>query len=105
MVGAGVWTALDEDGCGVAGKVVVVVVESLHPNQPGVLQVVVVLAVVEVSVVVAVVVVLSSRHPHQPGVLHVEVLVFEVLVAVDDDDELGSPSVPFPSINFHRKQS
>ena len=48
----------------------VVVVGSLHPNQPGVSQVVVELVNVEVDVVVETseVVVVSSRHPHQPGV-------------------------------------
>jgi hypothetical protein len=66
---------------------------SLHPNQPGVLQgvvvvgpslleVVVVDVVVDVVdvVVVVVVVVDSSRQPHHPGVLHVEVRVVVVLV-------------------------
>jgi len=46
---------------------VVVVVSSLHPNQPGVLQVDVDVVVVLVLVVVEVVVV-SSKHPHHPGV-------------------------------------
>lgn len=47
----------------------VVVVSSLHPNQPGVLQldVEVVVVVLEVGVAPEVVVV-SSRHPHHPGV-------------------------------------
>jgi hypothetical protein len=67
-------------------EVVDVVVSSLHPNQPGVLQ-------VEVDDVVVLVVLLrdsvvdSSRHPHQPGVLQVSVLVradfVEVGFAVD----------------------
>jgi len=53
---------------------VVVVVLSLHPNQPGVLQVDVV--VVEVLVeTFDVVVAGSSRQPHQPGVWQVSVLV------------------------------
>lgn len=58
-----------------------VVVGSLHPNQPGVLHVEVEVAVVEVVVVVEVV---SSRQPHQPGVwqVAVRVNVGEVVVAV-----------------------
>lgn len=68
--------------------VVVVVVLSLHPNQPGVSQECVVeVVVVGADVVVAApdVVVLSSKHPHQPGVLHVSVLVliFDVVVVLD----------------------
>jgi hypothetical protein len=67
-----------------------VVVGSLHPNQPGVLQVVVVAVtegrvVVAVGAGVAVVVVVGSLHPNQPGVLHVvvvAVLVGEVVVVV-----------------------
>jgi len=62
--------------------VVVVVVGSLQPNQPGVLQLVVVVEVLEVVVVEAVVVL--SRQPHQPGVLQVVVLVLVVLVEVVD---------------------
>jgi hypothetical protein len=58
-----------------------VVVGSLHPNQPGVLQVdvdvVVIVVVVDPSVVVV-----SSRQPHHPGVLHVEVLVLLQVVVV-----------------------
>ena len=70
-------------------EVLIVGVGSLHPNQPGVLQVVVdvVLVVLDVVVVlVAVVVVLSSRHPHQPGVLHVvvRVRVVDVVLLVDE---------------------
>lgn len=66
------------------GAGVAVVVGSLHPNQPGVRQVVVVAVLVgEVVVVVVVVaVVLSSRQPHHPGVLHVEVLVGDAVVVV-----------------------
>lgn len=73
----------------VAGSVVVgsavdvgitVVVLSLQPNHPGVLQV---LVVVSVDVVVELcVVVVSSLQPHQPGVLHVSVLVLVLLVLV-----------------------
>jgi len=58
----------------------VVVVTSLHPNHPGVLQVDVEL--VEVVVVIGPDVVDSSKHPHQPGVLHVSVRVL-----VDDTVE------------------
>jgi len=62
-----------------------VVSSSLQPNQPGVLQVVVVVdlsfVVVFVFDVEVVVVVLSSRHPNQPGVSQVEVCVgFDVVV-------------------------
>lgn len=78
-VGVGVGTAVLE---GVAG--VVVVVLSLHPNQPGVLHVVVVAVDVVLLVAVPVAVVVSSRHPHHPGVLHVSVLV-RVLVDVGFD--------------------
>lgn len=58
--------------------VVVVVTEvlSLQPNQPGVLQVLVLDDDVLISVVIErVAVVLSSRQPHQPGVLQVCVRV------------------------------
>jgi hypothetical protein len=71
-------------GAGAAeGEVIVVVrvivVGSLQPNQPGVLQVVVVNVLVIVVVeVVDVVVEDSSRQPHQPGVLQVSVRVSEV---------------------------
>lgn len=54
----------------------VVVVSSLHPNQPGVLQV-----DVDEELVVVVTgadVVVSSRQPHHPGVLQVSVRVREV---------------------------
>jgi hypothetical protein len=64
-----------------AGVVILleVVVGSLHPNQPGVLHVVVV-EVLE-DEVVEVVVVVWSRQPHHPGVLHV---VVRVEVEVDE---------------------
>jgi hypothetical protein len=59
----------------------VMVLGSLQPNQPGVLQVVVVSVLVIVVVeVVDVVVVDSSRQPHQPGVLQVSVRVNEVVL-------------------------
>lgn len=80
-----------------------VVVGSLHPNQPGVSQVVVeVVSVVLVLVAVPVVVVLSSKQPHQPGVLQVLVRVctFEVVVVVD-----VVVSDPLLSGNFQLKQS
>jgi hypothetical protein len=85
---------------------VVVVVLSLHPNQPGVLHVDVVEEVVMVIglVVVAVVVVLSSKQPHQPGVLQVSVLVriFEVL---EEDLEEVVGSELLLSKYFHNAQS
>jgi len=83
--------------------VVMVVVGSLHPNHPGVLQVDVL--VVDDSVVVEVVmveVVVSSRHPHQPGVLHVDVIVD---VEVDVEVEVVVVSELLPSKNFHSWQS
>jgi hypothetical protein len=67
-----------------AGAVVSVevVVGSLHPNQPGVLHVVVVVVVdVLEDEVVGVVVVVLSRQPHHPGVLHV---VVRVVVELDE---------------------
>lgn len=65
-----------------AGAVVPVevVVGSLHPNQPGVLHVVVV-EVLKEDEVVEVTVVVSSRQPHHPGVLHV---VVRVVVELDE---------------------
>lgn len=80
----------DEDEGGWLVDVVVdVVVGSLHPNHPGVSQVVVVaevdfgvvvrgLEVVPGVVVVLVSVVLLSLHQNHPGVLHVDVLLVEV---------------------------
>jgi hypothetical protein len=85
----------------------VVVVGSLQPNQPGVLQVVVVdtdvlVVVLEIVLVVFVDVLDSSRQPHQPGVLQVVVRVLvekvEVLVEV-----FGSE--PLLSKYFQLKQS
>jgi hypothetical protein len=68
---------------------VTVVVLSLHPNQPGVWQVVVVIVVVVlVIVVIPVVDVFSSKQSHQPGVSHVEVLVL-ILVEVEELVVLG----------------
>lgn len=65
--------------------VVVMVVSSLQPNQPGVAHEVEVFVTVLVTVVDGgLEVVLSSRHPHHPGVLHVSVLVFVALVGFDD---------------------
>ena len=72
------------EGAGVAEDVVdvsVVVVGSLHPNHPGVLQVDVEVLVVVVDVVDVVVVV--SRQPHQPGVSQVVVRVFVDVVELD----------------------
>lgn len=77
MVGAGLASGL------VTVLVNVVVLSSLHPNQPGSKQVEDVTVVV--NVVVGVVVVDSSRQPHQPGVLHVSVRVrdeVEIVVLV-----------------------
>lgn len=67
MVGAGAGAGVLE---GLEAVVVVEVISSLHPNQPGVLHVDVELVDVEVSEWV-VVVSGSSKQPHQPGVLHV----------------------------------
>ena len=89
----------------VVGLCEVVVVGSLHPNQPGVSQVVDVEVEVELVVVeVTLVVVDSSKHPHQPGVLQVSVLVRVAEV------EVGGllvvvVSVPLLSKNFQRTQS
>ena len=78
----------------------VVVVGSLHPNQPGVSHVVVELE--DVLVEVAVVVVDSSKQPHHPGVLHVSVrvLVADVVLLL-----VVVVSVPLLSKNFQRTQS
>ena len=87
----------------VVGVCEVVVVGSLHPNQPGVSQVEVEVEVVLV-VEVTLVVVDSSKQPHQPGVLQVSVLVRVAEV------EVGwllvvVVSVPLLSKNFQRTQS
>lgn len=74
----------------------VVVVSSLHPNQPGVLHV-----EVEEELVVVVTgaeVVVSSKHPHHPGVLQVSVRVREVDVELLM--LLVVVSVPLLSKNF-----
>jgi hypothetical protein len=87
------------------GVVCEVVIGSLQPNQPGVLQVVedvcVVFVVVEVTVfvelvVVVVVAVTSSLQPNQPGVLHVdvEVVVTGLLVVVTPDVVVVSSRQP-----------
>lgn len=81
--GAGLATCVDET---------VVVIGSLHPNHPGVSQVVVVVVLVDVVVVLAVVVL--SRQPHHPGVSHV---VVRVLVAVEELEEDVVLSVPLLS--------
>lgn len=90
-------------GLGVA-PVFEVSVGSLQPNQPGVLQLVVVdvAALVAVDVELTVVVVDSSRQPHQPGVLQVvvRVRVFDVLVVRD-----VVVSEPLLSKNFQLEQS
>jgi hypothetical protein len=80
----------------------VIVVGSLQPNQPGVLQEEVVMVLV--MVVVGVVVVDSSRQPHQPGVLQVSVRVCEV-VLVGLLVLLVVVSLLLLSKNFQLKQS
>lgn len=96
-------------GVGVGPVVVasVVVVGSLHPNHPGVLQVEVeVVEVSEVVVDIIDVVVVSSRQPHHPGVWHVEVLDLVGDVVVDVVIVVVPPgSVPLLSKNFQRAQS
>jgi len=79
----------------------VVVVGSLHPNQPGVLHVEVEL-VTEVKEELLLVVVALSRQPHQPGVLQVEVRV-RVVVLMDEDEVVESD--PLLSKYFQLKQS
>ena len=79
----------------------VVVVSSLHPNQPGVLQVDVVVVVVLLLVVVPDVMVVSSRHPHQPGVLQVSVRVLVLLALV----EVVVALLLFPVTSFQSGQS
>lgn len=83
----------------------VVVVLSLHQNQPGVSQVEVDDVDVDVDddVVAVAVPVVSSRHPHHPGVLQVEV---RVRVRVEVLDWLVVVlSVPLLSYIFHGAQS
>ena len=83
---AGVSDGVVTIGTGAAlGDVIVVVkvivVGSLQPDQPGVLQEEVVMVLVMVVVGVCdLVVVDSSRQPHQPGVLQVSVRVCEVVL-------------------------
>ena len=85
----------------VASLVLVVVVGSLQPNQPGVLHVE--LEVLDVLVVdVVVVVVVSSRQPHHPGVWQV---VVRVLVEVKELDFDVVVSDPLLSKYFQLKQS
>jgi len=83
-----------------------VVVSSLHPNQPGVRQ------IVELEVVslagtlvleVEMVVVVSSRHPHHPGVLHVVVRVY--VVEEEELELVMFGSVPLLSKYSQLKQS
>lgn len=102
------WHVVDDVGVGSvvvavgAGVAPVVVVGSLQPNQPGVLQVEVVVVVSDTVVVVVVVV--GSRQPHQPGVLHVEVLLGEVVVLVVVV-VVVVVSDPLLRKNFHSSQS
>lgn len=98
---------MDVVGTETVGAAVVVVMVtltgSLHPNHPGVAQLVVVYVVVIMGVEVLAVVDVSSRHPHQPGVLQVVVLVRvrEVVVEV----EVVVESEPLLSKYFQLKQS
>lgn len=80
----------------------VMVVGSLQPNQPGVLQDEVVRVLVIVVVGVGGVVV-SSKQPHQPGVLQVSVRVWEVVL--ECLLELVVVSLLLLSKNFQLKQS
>lgn len=103
VVGVAVVVVDDDDvvSCVVVAVVTVLVVLSLHPNHPGVLQV-----DVDVDVVVVIVetpVVVVSRQPHQPGVLHVDVRVRVRVVVVDV--EVVVVSVPLLSYIFHWAQS
>ena len=75
-----------------------VVVLSLQPNHPGVLQVDVEEDVVEVVVVTGVVL---SRQPHQPGVSQVDVRVRVRVVAVVEGEDVVVVSVPLLSYIFH----
>jgi hypothetical protein len=84
------------------GFVVVVVVLSLHPNQPGVLHVVVVVVGAGTDVGTSPVVV-WSKHPHQPGVWHVEVRVRVRDVVVGTAGAVDS--VPLLSYIFQGPQS
>lgn len=106
---AGVSEGVVMTGAGSAlGDVIVVVrvivVGSLQPNHPGVLQVEVVIVLVMVVVGVFDVVVDSSRQPHQPGVLQVSVRVCEV-VLVGLLVLLVVVSLLLLSKNFQLKQS
>lgn len=80
----------------------VVVVGSLQPNQPGVLQVEVDVLIDEVDEV-DIVVVVSSKQPHHPGVLQVDVRVIggELVVVV----VVVVISEPLLRKNFHKWQS
>lgn len=84
--------------------VVVVAISSLHPNQPGVLHVVVDEVCFEV-VVEIVVVVSSSRQPHHPGVLQVSVRVRLKVLVREMALDVVVRSVPLLSKNSHGKQS
>lgn len=83
---------------------VVVVVLSLQPNHPGVLQVDVEDVDVDVVVDDSVVDVVVSKHPHHPGVSHVDVRV-RVLVVLVEECEVVVVSVPFDSYIFQGAQS
>lgn len=92
-----------EDGLAESFVVVVVVVLSLHPNQPGVLHVVVVVVVGAGTGAVTSPVVVWSKQPHQPGVWHVEVRVRVREVVVGTADVVDS--VPLLSYIFQGPQS
>lgn len=82
----------------------VVVVLSLQPNHPGVLQVDVEDVDVDVVVDDSVVDVVVSKHPHHPGVSHVDVRV-RVLVVLVEECDVVVVSVPFDSYIFQGAQS
>jgi hypothetical protein len=79
----------------------VVVISSLQPNHPGVLQVEVVVVVVVLVEVTGLVVVVPSKQLHQPGVWQV---VVRVLVFVEEEDEVDD-SVLLPVTFFQSGQS
>ena len=91
---------VDVDVVVVVGSVVVVVVVlSQQPNQPGVLHVDVEVDVVVETEVGPVVVV--SKHPHQPGVSHVSVRVRVRVEVVDVCPDVVVVSVSLDSYIFH----
>ena len=95
---------IGREACSVVVVVVMVVVlGSLHPNHPGVLQVVFVMVeVFNDDELVVEMVVVGSRQPHHPGVLHV---VVRVLVEVEVIEEEVVGADPLLSKYFQLKQS